>query len=253
MKLIVSAIVLLGLIVVGLAVVTVRRSSADVGPDRDAIHLPERTAASAPEVPDPPPVPPAAEALRPLTVTLTTVWERPHGRRQETTQVVTRTTDRVRLALEGARKEWLFERNPVDRARVSGYLIDHASRQILVHDESQLQSGQRLRGWADILMMRFDPQVLGTLQATSERKTFDEEVFAQYVAADRHRPGVVEVWWSDALLLAQRLVVRESDTVITSTITKIDRAIERSALVDPRLRFPGYDVTDPGDAGDHRH
>jgi hypothetical protein len=253
MKLIVSAIVLVVLMVAGVAVVGTHRSMADTGAAGEAIHLPERTATPVPQSGEPRPAPAAADALAPLTITLATVWEGPRGQRHETTQVVMRTTDRVRLVLDGVRKEWLFQRNAVEPARVSGYLVDHTSRQILVHDESELRTGQGLRGWADVLMMRFDPQILSTLQATGKRNRVDGDTFTQYIAADRQRRGVVEVWWSDALLLAQRLVVREADYVTTSTITRIDRAIERSTLADPRGRFPDYEIIDPGDAGDHRH
>ena len=70
-------------------------------------------------------MPEGAETLPPIRFTVTTTWSGPQGRRT-TSQRVTRTVDRMHLLMEGTDKEWLFERNPVDRRRVSGYLIDHA-------------------------------------------------------------------------------------------------------------------------------
>ena len=48
-------------------------------------------------------------------------WAQTGGGQLKMTQIVTRTIDRAQLLVEGGRKEWLFERNPKDGRRVSGY------------------------------------------------------------------------------------------------------------------------------------
>ena len=115
----------------------------------------------------------------------------------------------------GTDKEWLFERNPVDRRRVSGYLIEHGARQILMHQESDLRHEQQLRGWADAFMMRFDPTVLARLRRTDQHDSAFGATFTRYVAADMNADGVVEVWWSEAQLLPLRQQVRQRGVLIT--------------------------------------
>jgi hypothetical protein len=278
MKATLSAVLLIALGAVVLTVSVVRRSAGDtVAPlpaiqspaiQSPAIELPTRTASAAAVVTDVPAVPAGARTLPPLAFMLTTVWEGPGRPRRKTTQTVTRTSDRIRVVPDGGgpdsvgpngvspnrvNKEWIFERNAVHETRVFGYLIDHASRQILVHDDSDLRNGQQVRGWADVLMMRFDPRVLGSLRATGETETAGGAVFARYVAADRGSAGVVDVWWSEAVLLPLRLTVREGGVLVSSTITRLARTTDLAALRDPRLRLPGYEVVEASDARERRH
>ena len=51
-------------------------------------------------------------------------------------------------------------RNSVDPRRVSGMLIDHASRSIVVHEESDLRSRLGIDGWAEALLLGLDPAVV---------------------------------------------------------------------------------------------
>lgn len=249
-KFILPVIVLIGVAAAGLRSVSLARTNGAAGVD--AVELPERTSPPAPDVPQPMDLPASARDVPSLVITTTSTVQAPDGRRGTTTQVSTRTADRVHVTLEGSGKEWLFERNPVDATRASGYLVDHAARQILVYDESALRNEQGIRGWADVWSMRFNPAALDRMTATGESTRVAGETFDRHVAADPGQDGLVEVWWSDALALASTLVVRQSGRVMSSTITEIDRDVQAGVLNDPRRRFPGYAEVDPADAGD-RH
>ena len=201
--------------------------------------MPDRNAPDPPPIAQPPAVPAHAASLPPGTFVLTTTRFDARGKRT-TTQTITRTHDRVRLAIDGGRQEWLFVQNAVYRDRVSGYLIDHSARQILLYEESALRSLMRIRGWSDVLTLRFDPAVLSALRDTGERRQAGGSTFARFVATESTGDGVVEVWWSEALLLPLSLTVREDGTTVTSVVEHMTNEAEGSLLTAPALRFPQY-------------
>ena len=228
------------------------QSPADSPPSVSGIVLPTRTSPSSSRAIEPPTVPSNAGALPPLAFTLTTVWKQPGHQLRRTVQKVVRTSDRVQLSLDGMQKEWVLLRNPVHPARVSGCLIDHASRRILVYDDSDLRNHQQLRGWADVLLMRFDPDVLPRLRRTGETEMAAGTVFTRYVTSDDAASGVVDVWWSDDVLLPLRLTTRDPVARITTSITQLTRSVDTTRLREPGVRFPDYGVVDVSDARDHR-
>ena len=217
------------------------------------IELPARVSLPRTTVPEPPALPAAASALSPMTFELVSTSQTPEGPRAKTIQTVLRTADRVLLVPEVGGSEWLFQRNPVDSRRVSGYLVDHARRQVLVHHDSDLRNRMRLHGWADVLTMRFDPQSLAALHATGERETAGGETFDHYVARDQSAQGVSDVWWSDTLLLPLRLTVRAADAATTWTIERFEPGVDAERLDDPRKRFPQYTVLDISDSLERGH
>jgi hypothetical protein len=188
-----------------------------------------------------------------MTFELVATSETPDGPRRRAAQTVLRTADRVLLIPEGGGSEWLFLRNPVDNRRVSGYLVDHVKRQILLHHDSDLRNRMRLHGWADVLTLRFDPQALAALDATGERRASGGAVFEQYVAREESTQGVSEVWWSDTLLVPLRLTVRAADLVTTWTIERFTAGVDVERLDDPRKRFPQYAVLDISDSLERTH
>jgi hypothetical protein len=213
---------------------------------------PPRTSSAPPVIPEPPALPDGADSLSPVRFTVTTTWTDARGQRR-TVQHVTRSVDRVHLLMEGTRKEWLFERNPVDRRRVSGYLVDHDARQILAYQESDLRNEQQLRGWRDALLMRFDPGSLSGLQPSNENTSVFGWTFSRHLAPAGAQDGVVEVWWSDQLLLPLRLTVRERGVMTTSTIDRLAVPASLVVLDDPRVRFRGYASLDVTDSRERRH
>jgi hypothetical protein len=200
---------------------------------------------------EPPALLAGVDAVPAMTLALVTTWTGRDGEARRTAQTVLRTKDRVLLAAKGDRSEWLFERNPLDPRRVTGYRIDHATKQVLVHDEAALRHRLGLRGWIDVLTLRFDPGALAALQATGERRTAGGAEFARYVAraADAR---IAEVWWSQQLLLPLQLTTSGAEGSSTSSIEAFEAAVDAARLADPRLRLPGYDVLDVTDAADRR-
>jgi hypothetical protein len=251
MKHIAPLSVALAAVIAGAALTLRRNPDAHLAEYRPP-GLPSRTSVAPPAIAEPPSLPEGAAAQTPMSFTVTTTWADPHRRRQ-TTQHVTRTVDRAHLRLAGTAKEWLFEQNPVDRRRVSGYLVDHQSKQILTYQESDLRNEQQLRGWADVLLMRFDLAALARLRRTHEREVLFGNTFTRYIAQDQSKEGVIEVWWSDAVLLPVRLKVRQRGVLISSVINQLRPAETLTALADPRTVFDQYQVLDVTDSRERRH
>jgi hypothetical protein len=179
-------------------------------------------------------------------------WQKAGGQRGRTTRTLLRTSERVLVAMDGGRQEWLFERNPVDPRRVSAYRIDHERREIVAHQEADLRNRLRLRGW-DVLALPLDPGALEALRATGERETAAGASFERHVAPEPASSGIVEVWWSAELLAPLRLSRRDGEWVTTSTLESVDLEPGLDRLGDPRARFPRYEAIDAADEHDHRH
>ena len=216
-----------------------------------AIVPSKRTAPEPPPIPPPPPLPVGVGSLPSLTFVLETTRSGPDGTHR-TSQTITRSHDRVRLALEGGRQEWLFVQNVVYRDRAAAYLVDHDRREIRFHEESSLRSLLRIRGWLDVLTLRFDPTVLTALRDTGERRQMGGATFKRYVSNESGRDGVVEVWWGQALLLPLSLTVRDSGTEVTSIVKGLSHIADATLLANPDVRFPSYKTLDPTDAKDHQ-
>ncbi|MGE0592244.1 MAG: hypothetical protein AB7G23_11665 [Vicinamibacterales bacterium] len=218
---------------------------------------PARNSPAPPVIPDPPALPPHAETLPPLTFRIVTaatddVPATPAGAPVRSSQRVARTRDRVWLASDDIEKEWLFRRNPVDPRRVSGYLTDHATKTILVYDETDLRITQGLRGWLDVVTMRIDPAQVEALPAGQGSAHVAGWSFTHHAATASEAP-LEEIWWSDELLLPQRFVLRESGRRVTSTIEQLTLGIDEGMLQDPDERFPDYRMLELADARESMH
>ena len=222
-----------------------------------AVPAPSRRISASPPAPvDPPALPAGADAVPPMTISVVTSWRGGNGQPNQTRQSVLRTAERILVIPEGGREEWLFVRNVVDPRRLAGYLVDHSRRRVLVHDESDLHPRLELRGWADVLMMRFDPRGLGAMTATGERQSAAGASFERYVSTADGPRDVAEVWWSETLLLPLRLTVHSPAGETTSVIEASERSLDAARLSEPRLRWSGYetiDVADEADRASHHH
>jgi hypothetical protein len=167
-------------------------------------------------------------------------------------QTVLRSADRVLVTSTGE-VEWLFERNPVDGRRVSGYLTDHRTQRILVYQERDLRIAERIRGWLDVLTLRFDPESLNGMRATGKRTYSGGRTFTQYVPASPATEGTLEAWWDPDAWLPSRLLTRRGPTLITLTVDSIVEGVDASRLGSPLLRFPSYSVQDVTDAREDAH
>jgi len=88
--------------------------------------------------PPPPDLPPGAERVTPLTVEVRVELQRTEAETRTIRQTFTRTADRIHLASNN--EEWLFVRNAKDARRVTGFFIEHASRTVVVFEESDLRN-----------------------------------------------------------------------------------------------------------------
>jgi len=209
------------------------------GSGAHVLVLPTRRASEAPPA-APPALPAAAERVTPLTLEMVVRWKPVAGRAQTRQQTVSRTADRVHVAARHGR-EWLFERNVRDPRRVSGFLIDHAAHAIVAHEESDLRMLMGVRGWADVLMLGFDRDLLGDSMRPAQTRTIGGLRFARY-APDRKHAWTGELWWSEQSVLPSEFTIADSQGLTRFSIARIRAGVEDSLLRAPASRFPAYRV-----------
>lgn len=204
--------------------------------DVPSFLAPVRTSQSAGPVTPPPDLPAAAQTVTPSTLEIATAAA-PDG--AAVVHSVTRTIDRLHIDT-GSGREWLYLRNPVDPRRVSALLTDHASRTIVVYDESDLRNTMGLRGWLDVLALGFDPGSLDQLERQNEERQAFSLAFQRFTA--RLADAVVrEAWWNPSELLPLQVTRRrmQGEPVVV-TVRQWRAAIDRERLVLPSERFPAY-------------
>jgi hypothetical protein len=190
----------------------------------------------------PPPLPPGAERVTPLTLETVTRHKPVSGRPQSVRQTVTRTADRTHVAT-GPEREWLFERNTLDSRRVIGTLIEHASRALIVYEESDLRRVMGISGWAHTLTLGFDPGLLAGLGRSDETRVIGGIQFTRYVAASK-RTDFQEVWWSRKEIFPSRFVTADSRGSIEFSVERVRPGVDAALLRSPASRFPAYDRFD---------
>lgn len=207
----------------------------DVVFTRPTRRAPEVRPAAAPELPS------GADHIKPLTFDLVVRREPLEGRAQVVRQTVSRTRDRIHIAVGG--REWLFERNAIDPRRVSGQLIDHAKRSIVLHDESDLRNMRGLEGWADVLMLGLDAAVLSRLVPTDQTRTMAGIRFVKYAASDTDT-RTSELWWSHEQAMPSAFVVHEDGAATRVSVERLSAGVNAEVLRSPSARFPEYKALD---------
>lgn len=200
----------------------------------------------APDAPPgaPPALPPGADRISPLTLDVV-VRRQPAGApAQVVRRTISRTADRVHLTAQDG-PEWLFERNARDPRRVSGFRVDHAAGVIVVYDESDLRNAQGIRGWADILMLGLDRELLGSLHTTRKTRKVGEIRFRRYVAARVDGPR--EVWWNDDQVLPGGFVSVAASGSLRLSVERVRTGTHAAVLQRPTSRFPEYRAVDYAD------
>jgi len=190
--------------------------------------------------PGPPPaLPDEAASLAPVTIEMQ-VSTGSGARRQ----VVTRTVDRVHVSA-GPDREWLYQRNPTDRRRVAGFLVDHLQRVIVRYDESDLRNNFEVRGWLDVLTLGFDSSALEALRPTGERRS-NHGLTCEVYGADRPEAALREVCWSRADLMPVQVNRSGSDGApkVDVLVLTVSRTVQDALLGEPSKRFPGYRAID---------
>lgn len=140
-------------------------------------------------------------------------------------------------------RELLFERNPVDPRRVSGFVVHHDKRTIVRYDDTELRNWMALRGWADVISLGIDPGAMSRLQATTQRKSMAGWTFVRFVAREKDQP-LREVWWDSDEALPSSFRIVDAAGSTTMTVTKLDRVTKDELLRSPATRFPNYRVVD---------
>lgn len=223
--------------------VAAQRSVADRD-DAVVLVLPTRRTPTAPPA-APPALPPGAERVAPVTLETLIRRQPAAGRVQTLRQTITRTSDRVHVAASDGR-EWLFERNVRDPRRVFGSLIEHASRAIVVYDESDLRNMLGLRGWANVLALGFDLDLLSGLEPTTQMRTISGIRFARY-ATERKDAVIPEVWWSVDQIFPSGFVTADGSGSTRFSVERVRVGVDAGVLRAPISRFPTYHVFDLAD------
>jgi hypothetical protein len=228
----------------GAALVSAAQQLATSGDEAVVPLLPTRREADAPPegAPD---LPPGAEGVTPVTVQAVLHRQPLAGEARTMRQTVHRTADRIHVA-SSAGWEWLFERNVRDPRRLFAWAIDHAARVIVVYDESDLRAALGLRGWASVLTMGFDPELLADLKASGRTRSLEGIAFAHY-AADREDAAIREVWWSEEQVFPCELATADAAGSTRFTVESLRIGVDSALLKAPPTRFPAYRVFELAD------
>jgi hypothetical protein len=181
----------------------------------------------------------------PVTVEVLICREPVVGRAQSARQTITRSAERVHIAASDG-SEWLFERNVRDPRRVLGSLINHASRAIVLYDESDLRTALGLQGWASVLTMGFDPESLTSLKRSGESRTLGGVTFSQYVS-DREDASTREVWWSDEQIFPSEFVAADATGTTRFSVDSVRPGADEVLFQAAASRFPAYRVFELAD------
>ena len=205
--------------------------------DAPAPFLPTRRAPDSPPA-APPALPSVADRVP--AVTVSTIVRRTLANRHAETlkSTISRTVDRVHFAEKG--REWLFERNIRDPRRVSGFLIEHASRAIVSYEDSDLRMMLGIRGWSDVVALGFEIDRLSEYTTGKHLRTVGGIQFRNYSA--KHSGSARELWWNDEQLLAAEFTMSDATGSTRFSVTGIHNGVDERVLRPPDSRFPAYRV-----------
>lgn len=156
-------------------------------------------------------------------------------------QRIIRTRDRIHVTM--GPQEWLLERNLVDPRRVAGYLVDHASRTIVFHDESDLRNRLGIGGWAHAFTLGFEVGILAQRLRTGESRDVDGVRFVRYAPAP-DGPAEPDVWWSDTDSVATGFIRGAGAGAARVEVRHVETTVDLASLRLPAERFPGYASVD---------
>jgi hypothetical protein len=187
----------------------------------------------------PPPLFPEAARVAPLTLHVR-LQRQAAGRSESWRQTIHRTADRIHVAGTG-RREWIFERNIRDARRVSGALIDHDTRTIVVYEESDLRNAFGIAGWASVLALGIDPGWFASLAPTEEKRIVKGIPVVRYTPVDR-RGNPSEVWWAAGEGLPVAFKIADGPVVTRLSVEQVKAGVDAVLLQSPASRFPHYVV-----------
>jgi len=189
---------------------------------------------------DPSPLPAAADHIAPLTLDVRIHRQVPAGRTEDWRQSIHRTADRIHVSGAG-RREWLFERNVRDARRVSGSLIDHDSKTIVVYEESDLRNAVGIAGWANVLALGLDPDWFGSMVPSAEMRTVNGIRAVRHTPVDR-RGNPSEVWWATDEALPVAFTIADGTAITRLSVERVTAGADAALLRPPAFRFPDYAI-----------
>jgi hypothetical protein len=166
-------------------------------------------------------------------------------------ETITRTAERMHVSQTDSGIEWLFVRNAVDARRASASLIDSRARTIVEFDESELRNTGVARGWADVVALGVWWDGLQGLEATGREQTLGGYRFVELRPKQGEGGPFKELWWSHDAVVPSRLT--SSDQTLEMVVKSISPRVDAALLLDPRQRFPGYEVQDVADYREKHH
>jgi hypothetical protein len=188
----------------------------------------------------PPPLPAAADCVAPLTLDVRIHRQVKARRREDWRQTIQRTADRIHVSGADGR-EWLFERNVRDTRRVSGSLVDHDSRTIVVYEESDLRNAVGIAGWANVLALGLDPDWFGSLVPTVEMRIVNGIRAVRHTPVDR-RGNPSEVWWAADEALPVAFTIADGTATTRLSVERVAAGADAALLRPPASRFPHYAI-----------
>jgi len=212
-----------------------------VAPGSLGVPAAPRRRAAAPPPADVPSLPSQADRVVPLTIEAIVIGNGQNGRGSELRQVVSRTRDRVHVVAGAG--EWLFERNPVDRRRVSGQYVDHREKAVVAFSDTDLLNLQHIPGWGHVLALGCDAPP-SALASSGAPRMVDTLRFDRYVVSGR------EIWWNHEALLPAECVIAGGTARLR--VTRIRGDVAPELLRQPAERFPGYREVDVAEWLEHR-
>ena len=205
---------------------------------------PEISVGVAPDVPD------YLNRIQPMTLQIVV-----SGNGRESVRTISRSNEHVHVSMPDECREWLFTRNPVDRRRVAGFLIDHRKQAILHHNEINLRDRKIANGWVDVLMIGLQLGDLAQVERTGSTVGEHGIVFHQYLR-DESQPKsstLDEVWWSEKTAVPLNIVASNADTSWTQQLISSSFDIDKSLFENPAMRYPEYVNIDLVDWAEESH
>ena len=107
----------------------------------------------------------------------------------------------------------------------------------MLHDESDLRHRLEVNGWADVLLMGLDQDVLGSLSRSSRTRTAAGLQFVGYTT-ERKDASAVEVWFNQEQALPSAFILNTIAGVTRLSVERLRVGVDAALLRVPAVRFP---------------
>jgi hypothetical protein len=184
-------------------------------------------------------LPKGADRIAPVTIDLAIRRQSTSGPSQTVRQTIVRTADRIHIATRD--REWRFERNPIDPRRASASAVDHRSQSIVLYEETDLRMMLGIRGWADVLSLGFDTELLAAAERMREVRTQDGLQFDRY-RVNRADASLTDLWWCEEQSLPGSFTITDKAGSTRFAIERIRAGVDVSLLAPSEVRLPKYRV-----------